>query len=79
MASTGLFGLALSLTAFLYPVFADGFRKHYLFAAFQVMIFASFLVEYTIETAMGVAWYLFYTLWFMQIACKQKNPTDSIS
>lgn len=79
LASTGLFGLALSLAAFLCPVFVDGFRKHYLFAAFQVMIFASFLVEYTIETAMGVAWYLFYTLWFMQIACKQKNLTDSIS
>lgn len=79
MAGTGLLGLGCSMLAFLYPLFAERHRKQYLFAAFQVMIFTSFLVEYTIETAMGVAWYLFYTLWFIQMACKQKNPTDSIS
>lgn len=67
MAGTGLFGLALSLLAFCYPIFSDRYRRFYLFAAFEVMVLVSFLVEYTIETAMGVAWYLFYTLWFMKM------------
>jgi len=68
LAGTGLFGLALSLTAFFAPVFADRYRRFYLFAVFQILVFTSFLVEYTIETAMGVAFYLFYTLFFMKIA-----------
>ena len=66
LAGTGLFGLLFSLIAFLYPLFAGRRRFDYLFAGFQVMAFSSFLVEYTIETAMGVAWYLFFTLWFLK-------------
>jgi hypothetical protein len=31
------------------------------------MALVSFLVEYTIETAIGVAWYLFFTLWFLRL------------
>ncbi|MFN0014456.1 MAG: O-antigen ligase family protein [Saprospiraceae bacterium] len=62
LAGTGLAGLGLSLFAFLFPVFAHR-DKRALFYAFQVMVFTSFLVEYTIETAMGVAWYLFFMLW----------------
>jgi len=65
LAGTGLLGLGLSLCAFLYPIFAYRGGQA-LFFAFQVMVFASFLVEYTIETAMGVAWYLFFTLWLMR-------------
>lgn len=68
LAGTGLFGLALSLTAFFAPIFADRYRRFYLFAVFQILVFASFLVEYTIETSMGVAFYLFYTLFFMKMA-----------
>ena len=68
LAGTGLFGLALSLTAFFAPVFVGRSRHFYLFAVFQILVFASFLVEYTIETAMGVAFYLFYTLFFMKMA-----------
>lgn len=67
LAGTGLFGLALSLAAFFAPVFSGSYRHFYLFAAFQVLVFASFFVEYTIETSMGVAFYLFYTLWFMKM------------
>jgi O-antigen ligase len=68
LAGTGLLGLAATLLALLFPVFSDGYRHFYLFAVFQVIIFTSFLVEYTLETAMGVAFYLFYTLWFMKMA-----------
>jgi len=67
LAGTGLVGLAISLFALLVPVFAyrgGGF----LFGAFQVTVCTSFLVEYTLETAMGVAWYLFFTLWLLRPA-----------
>ena len=68
LAGTGLLGLAFSLTAFFAPIFVGQSRHFYLFAVFQILVFASFLVEYTIETAMGVAFYLFYTLFFMKMA-----------
>lgn len=67
LAGTGLLGLAFSLLAFLYPVVSQLNQRHYLFMVFQIMVFLSFLVEYTIETAMGVAWYLFFTLWFQRL------------
>ncbi len=74
MASTGLLGLTLSLIAFFWPIYAG--RKNFLFLAFQVMAFASFLIECTIENAIGVAWFLFYSLWFL--SCKQKNLSGNI-
>jgi O-antigen ligase len=70
MAGTGLLGLLPSLIAFFAPIAVPKYRRFYLFAAFQILVFTSFLVEYTLETAMGVAFYLFYTLWFMKMAEK---------
>jgi O-antigen ligase len=66
LAGTGLLGLLLSLYAFMRPVFAYRGGQA-LFWAFQLMVLVSFLVEYTIETAIGVAWYLFFTLWFLRL------------
>lgn len=68
LAGTGIAGLILSLAAFLAPVVYGQSRRFYLFSAFQIIIFTSFLVEYTIETAIGVAFYLFYTLWFKKMS-----------
>ena len=68
LAGTGLVGLVLSLVALLAPLTEKRSRQFYLFSAFQIMIFVSFLVEYTIETAIGVAFYLFYLLWFREMA-----------
>lgn len=64
MASTGIFGLLLSLAGFLAPLF-DARNRRYLFVTFQLMAFLTFLIECTVENAIGVSWYLFYTLWFM--------------
>ncbi len=64
MASTGLLGLVLSLLAFFWPIYYG--RNNFLFLAFQVMAFASFLIECTIENAIGVSWFLFYSLWFLK-------------
>lgn len=63
MASTGLGGLTLSLLALFWPIFNG--RKNALFVSFQAMAFASFLIECTLENAIGVAWFLFYSLWFL--------------
>ena len=68
LAGTGLFGLILSLAAFLAPLASRQYRRFYLFSAFQVLAFTSFLVEYTLETSMGAAFYLFYTLWFWKMS-----------
>lgn len=64
MASTGLLGLLLSMTGFFAPLF-DARNRSYLFVTFQLMAFLTFLIECTVENAIGVSWYLFYTLWFM--------------
>jgi len=68
LASTGLLGLLTALLAWFVPIFEKNNRKFYLFAAFQFVIFVSFLVEYTLETSIGVTFYLFYLLWFREMA-----------
>jgi O-antigen ligase len=73
LASTGLFGLLISMLVFVYPLLLTRYRTDFLFLAFQLMVFSSFLVEYTIETTMGVAWYLFFTLWFLKIAHQNRS------
>lgn len=73
LAGTGLLGMLLSLVAFIAPLTEKRSRQFYLFSAFQIMIFVSFLVEYTIETAIGVAFYLFYLLWFRDMAKLEKQ------
>jgi O-antigen ligase len=73
MAATGILGLLLSLWALLSAVRHRRYRGFYLFAVFQTIVFISFLVEYTLETAIGAAFYLFYQLWWMHMA--DGNPT----
>jgi O-antigen ligase len=68
MASTGLVGLLLSMVAFFRPFVAHKYRSNYLFTVFQVMAFVTFIIECTVENAIGVSWYLFYTLWFAAMA-----------
>ncbi len=67
MAATGLFGLSLSALAFALPLFDRRYRGFYLFMAFQIIVSISFLVEYTLETSIGAAFFLFYQLWWMRM------------
>ena len=73
LASTGLLGLGMSLMAFFCPLYVG--RKNFLFLAFQIMAFASFLIECTIENAIGVSWFLFYSLWFLKL---RKGKSDDL-
>ncbi|MCS7036783.1 MAG: O-antigen ligase family protein [Saprospiraceae bacterium] len=63
MASTGLVGLLLSLLAWS-GLLLSCQQRCWLFGIFQVMLLTSCMVEYTLETSAGVAWGLFYSLWF---------------
>ncbi len=64
LASTGLLGLLGSLLAWAGLLFSRRKNKEGLFWVFQIMLLVSCMVEYTIETSAGVAWGLFYSLWF---------------
>lgn len=73
LASTGLLGLIISGLAWMYPLFFFKYRKNYLFMSFQVVVFISFLVEYTLETSIGAAFCLFYQLWWIKMAEAQED------
>ena len=73
LAGLGLIGLLTSLMALLAPFAERQTRSFYLFCAFQVIVFVSFLVEYTLETSIGAAFYLFYTLWFREMGKVMMN------
>jgi O-antigen ligase len=68
LTATGLLGFLVSLFAIYRPLFARVYRSFYLFAVFQWMVFASFLVEYTLETSIGAVYFLFFQLFFMKMA-----------
>jgi O-antigen ligase len=61
-AGTGLVGLFIFCFAFFYPLWYHDNYKDELFAAFHLIVFFSFMVENTIETAIGVAFYSFFLL-----------------
>lgn len=61
-AGTGLVGLGLFLFAFFFPLF---YRRNYhdvLFSTLHMIVFGSFFIENTIETAVGVAFYSLFLL-----------------
>lgn len=61
-AGTGVIGLLVFLFAFFYPLY---YRRNYrdtLFTVLHVIIFGSFFIENTIETAVGVAFYILFLL-----------------
>ncbi|MFN7119375.1 MAG: O-antigen ligase family protein, partial [Saprospiraceae bacterium] len=76
LAANGIVGFILFSIAFFYPLLYKGNYRHPLFLAFNVIIFSSFLTESTLETALGVALYLFFLLlslnYIMQY-CPQTN------
>jgi O-antigen ligase len=67
LTATGFLGLLLTLLAFGIPLADKRFRHFYVFLAFQIIVFISFLVEYTLETSIGAAFVAFYQLWWMRM------------
>ena len=61
-AGMGMLGLLVFLFAFFYPLFYQRNYKDSLFTILHVIIFCSFFIENTIETAIGVAFYSLFLL-----------------
>lgn len=62
LAGSGLIGLSLFLMALILPVLYLRAYKEPLFLASQIILLTSFLAENTLETSVGVAFYLFFLL-----------------
>jgi len=62
--ATGLVGLLFFSFAFFFPLVYKKRYQHALFLAFYVIVFTSFMVESTLETAIGTAFYIFFLLLF---------------
>jgi O-antigen ligase len=65
-ATLGIIGLLIFVLFSLMPLFyLNGYNDYFLLAS-QFMFFASFMVEHTIESQIGVALYIFITLMAMK-------------
>lgn len=62
LAATGIFGFILFLGVFLLPILFKKHHQHWLLLGFYLIIFLSFMVENTIENAMGVGFFIYYLL-----------------
>ena len=62
LAATGIFGFILFLGIFLLPILYQRHHQHWLLLGFYLIIFLSFMVENTIENAMGVGFFIYYLL-----------------
>lgn len=73
LAGTGIIGLLIFMIAFFLPLF---YRRNYydpLFLGFYAIIFTSLLMENTLENAIGIGLYCFFTL--LLLNKKQLNPS----
>ncbi|MBK8502908.1 MAG: O-antigen ligase family protein [Saprospiraceae bacterium] len=62
LASSGIIGLFLHLIALAWPVIKNRAYRNEYFASVSMIIFVSLMVENTLETSIGVAFYLYFTL-----------------
>lgn len=74
LTTAGIIGLILFLLFTICPMFYLGGHKDFLFVSTQLMMFASFMVEHTIESQIGVALYLFVILF-----CLKNMETKALS
>jgi len=65
LASTGIIGLVLFLTAFFFPFLVNGNFKFWLLTVFYLMIFSSFFTEDTVEEQIGTGFYIIFLLVLM--------------
>ena len=65
LATTGLLGFVLFLTAFFFPLLSGGYYKYALIFILHLMIFSSFFTEDTFEEQMGSGFYLIFLLILM--------------
>lgn len=65
VAGTGIIGGIVFLIAIAFPVLYRKNYRHPLVFTFFTLMLATFMIEHTIENSIGVAFYLFFTLLFL--------------
>ncbi len=65
-AGTGIFGLMLFSLAVLYPITQFHFRRNYLAISFNAVLLTSFFFDHTLETQIGLGFYLFFQMLLIQ-------------
>ena len=65
LASTGIIGFVLFLTAFFVPLFSKGYYNQWPVVVLYVLLFASFFGEDTFEEQIGTGFYLIFLLILM--------------
>jgi len=76
LASYGLIGLAIFCISFFYPIWWARHKPIPLLLAHYIGIGLSFLVEYTLETQIGLAFVVFFLLLALQgsLPCEEDDP-----
>lgn len=62
LAASGYIGLSVFVFAYLFPLFYQRNYRHPLLLGFYCIATAAFLIEHTIENAMGVGFFVFFLL-----------------
>jgi len=62
LAGVGILGLSLFLLALLIPLFYRSAYRHPFFLGFYLIFLCAFMVEHTIENAVGVGSFLLFLL-----------------
>ncbi len=65
LATTGIAGLALFLTAFFVPLFTNKLYRYWPVVVLHLALFSSFFTEDTLEEQIGTGFYLIFLLLFM--------------
>lgn len=75
-AATGIMGVVLLVIGLLPPLWLRKAYRHWLFAAVNIMMWASFMVEPTIETQLGTAFFLTFYLLTLRMAFSEEAVTE---
>ena len=78
LAGSGIIGLIVFLMAFSIPIFYEGGYRNTLFSLFNFIVFISFAVENTLETAVGVGFYSFFLLLFIKEKQQEEETINRI-
>jgi len=77
LAAGGIIGALLFTLIFFYPLFYESNYRHWLLLGLYIITGLSFLVENTIENAMGVGFFLYYVLHLLLRFTRDRPPTSS--
>lgn len=74
-AATGIIGVLLLIGGLLPSLFLRKAHRFWLFTTVHIMLWASFLVEPTFETQLGIAFFLIFYLLTLRMAYNELQPT----